>query len=1179
MSEQDFGYASAGPNVWLIEEMRARYLENPNAVGARWREFFADQEGDDPPAPSSPPVAPPPREVPEGGVRIAGPAEILARNMEASLTVPTATSVRTMPVTLLQENRRLANRHLQERQTGRLSFTHVIAWAVVKALTVHPALRTQFRRVGEDHYRIVPDHIHLGIAVDVTRRDGSRGLVVPVIRHAEGMDFTTFFAAYNTLIRRAQHGQLTPEDFVGTSVSITNPGTVGTQHSVPRLMEGQSAIIGVGAIDWPTEWKFADPRTRSRLGVGRVVTLTSTYDHRVIQGAESGQFLDTIERLLLGEHDFYDEIFRSLAIPFFPFRLTPDANPGLGMDDLDALLEKQARVLQLINKYRVRGHLQAHLDPLSDAPRPHVELDPAGFGVTIWDLDREFVTGGLASLAKAPLRDILDTLWTAYCRTLGIEYMHIQEPDQRRWITAHVEGRDFRATLDTAAKHRILDRLIEAEAFEHFLHTRYVGHKRFSLEGAEVLIPALDHLLRRAGHEGIEQTIMGMAHRGRLNVLATILGRSFESIFREFDGNIDPDTIQGSGDVKYHVGGEGDYAIGEGRTVRVRLASNPSHLEAVDPVVEGMVRAAQDALGEGGNDRVLPILIHGDAAFAGQGVVAETLNFSMLSGYRTGGTVHIVLDNGIGFTTSSSDARSSQYPTDVAKMIQAPVFHVNGDDPEAVLRAVELALDFRMTFHKDTIVHILCYRRHGHNEADDPSYTQPRMVARIRGTRSVRKLYTETLVNRGDLSVDEAESSFEAFHALLDRAFEATRESAPPRGNVIFEARPEIAHPSPETGVGPDRLDAIVDALTSVPATFSIHPKLPRQFEARRTLYDEGRVDWALAEALAFGTLLQEGTSVRLSGQDSRRGTFSQRHAVWVDYETGAPFTPLNALGVEGKISVYDSLLSEYAVLGFEYGYSIQRPEMLVLWEAQFGDFINGAQIIIDQFLASAEDKWGQKSGLVLLLPHGFEGQGPEHSSARIERILTLSAENNMRIVQPTTAAQYFHVLRRQIHVDDRKPLVVMTPKSLLRSEGSRSPLAELHEGGFRLMLDDPHPRPEATRILLSTGKVAQDLLVTRDQIGDPDTVILRLEQLYPFPYDDFRILLSRYPRARDIRWVQEEPENMGAWTYVFSRLRNLFEAPYHLSYVGRLVSGSPATGSSSVHELEQQRLVQEAFS
>jgi 2-oxoglutarate dehydrogenase E1 component len=951
-------------------------------------------------------------------------------------------------------------------------------------------------------------------------------------------------------------------------------------------MPGQGFIIGVGALGFPAEYEGADQRTLARLGVSKVITLTSTYDHRVIQGAESGQFLAVMHDRLLGEDEFYDRIFQSFAVPYEPARWSVDVGPQL---DSVASTDKAVAVQQLINMYRVRGHLIANLDPLrSKEPQTHPELDIQHYDLTIWDLDREFPTGGLAGKSTMRLRDILGLLRDAYARTIGVEYMHIQEPDQKAWIQERVEGVHWEPT--DAEKRKILERLVAAEAFERFLATKYLGHKRYSLEGAESTIAMLDALLSAAADDGVEEAILGMPHRGRLNVLTNVVGKSYEQIFREFEGELDPLSAQGSGDVKYHVGATGKHASPSGSEIVVTLASNPSHLEAVDPVVEGIARAEEDQRGDEERAKVLPVLLHGDAAFAGQGVVAETFNLSGVPGYDVGGTVHLVVNNQLGFTTAPEMGRSAVYATDIAKMVQAPIFHVNGDDPEACVRVMRLAFDFRQRFRKDVVVDMICYRRYGHNELDEPAFTQPRMYELIEQHPSPRTRYTETLVRRGDMTLEEAEKVGEDLKARLDAAFSETHRSAPPDPNQAStpdapsEPRIGVAQADPSariaTGVDQSVLTRVVEGITSRPEGFSVHPKLERILQAHKVAFEKDEVDWSLGETLAFGSLLLDGTPVRLAGQDTRRGTFSQRHGVLVDQRTEEEYVPLAHLAPDqAPFMLYDSVLSEFAALAFEYGYSVDYPDALVLWEAQFGDFANEAQVVLDQFVSSAEDKWGQPSSVGLLLPHGFEGQGPEHSSARIERFLALCAEDNMRVVYPSTAAQYFHVLRRQALATRRVPLVCFTPKRYLRMAQTRSSVSELTTGGFRLVLDDRAEldRDSVRRVLLCTGKVGHELMDKRDELGAPAAVV-RVEQLYPWPEDDIVAAVSNYPNTREVWWVQEEPANMGGWTFVHARLARALRDRAELRHVAREASASPATGSQTIHEREQQQLLAAAF-
>ncbi|MEA2435252.1 MAG: multifunctional 2-oxoglutarate metabolism enzyme [Actinomycetota bacterium] len=1194
-----------GPNQWLVDEMYRRYLENPQAVGETWRDFFEDytpQAGAEPTkaaptkasshAPQTSRQAPPERvvveaapepdrktgaEVPEDASPLRGVAARIAQNMEASLGVPTATSVRTVPAKLLEENRRIVNRWLQQHRGGKVSFTHLIGWAIVKGLQARPNMNASYADVDGKPHVVQHKRVNLGLAVDVEKSDGSRVLVVPNIKNADELDFAGFFTAYEEIIRKVRSNELSPEDFAGTTVTLTNPGTVGTRMSVPRLMPQQGLIVGTGAIAYPPEYEASDPRTLANLGVSKVLTITSTYDHRVIQGAESGQFLAYVHELLLGADRFYDEIFASMRVPYEPARWSRDRAPTAGED---AELEKQSRVIQLINMYRVRGHLLADLNPIAWEVLSYPELDITYYGLTVWDLDREFLTDGLPGPRKQPLRRILDTLRDAYCRTMGVEYMHIAEPDQKRWIQERVESAAAEE-LPVDEKKHILDRLNAAEGFERFLHAKYLGQKRFSMEGAESTIPMLDALLERAADEGMLEVIMGMAHRGRLNVLANVVGKPLKELFSEFEGSIDPDTVQGSGDVKYHLGITGRFTSRAGNDIGVVLAPNPSHLEAVDPVVEGMTRAKQDLLGDGAENKALPILLHGDAAFSGQGVVAETLNLSQLPGYKTGGTVHLVINNLIGFTTSPSDGRSTLYATDVAKMIQAPILHVNGDDPEACVRAVRLAFAYRQAFKRDIVIDLICYRRYGHNEADEPAFTQPLMYSQIEDRRSVRKIYTEYLLNRGELSVEDAEKSFDDFRALMQKAFEETKEAE--KVEVIAPPPPPPAGVLDhiDTGVPRERIDLIHDKLTTFPADFNPHPKLRKQIEKRAEMLERDAIDWAAGEAFAFGSLLLEGFAVRFSGQDSRRGTFSQRHAVLVDHVSGDEYVPLKNLAEDqATFWIYDSLLSEFAAMGFEYGYSLANGDALVCWEAQFGDFANGAQVIIDNFVVAGEDKWEQSNGLVLLLPHGFEGQGPEHSSARLERFLTLAAEDSIQVVQPTTAAQYFHVLRRQLVRTLRKPLVVMTPKWLLRLPDARSKVEEFLPGtSFQETLDDPQIEDPASvkRILLCTGKIAYPLAGARNERKAP-AAIVRVEQLYPFPLKQLTEIFAKYPNATEVFWVQDEPENMGAWAFVWFNIRKGLDKRLTLKPISRFESASPATGSSRVHEQEQQDLLDRAL-
>jgi multifunctional 2-oxoglutarate metabolism enzyme len=1107
-----------------------------------------------------------------------GAAARTVANMEASLGVPTATSVRSVPVKLLWDNRIVINNHLARARGGKVSFTHIIGYALIKALRSTPEMNTGFDVVDGKPVQIMPKHVNLGLAIDLPKSDGTRQLLVPSIKAAETMDFATFWTSYEEIIRRARNGKLTVEDFQGTTVTLTNPGTIGTNHSVPRLMQGQGAIIGVGAMEYPPEWQGAAQETLVRNAVSKVMTLTSTYDHRVIQGAQSGEFLRRLHMLLLGEEGFYDEIFHSLRIPYEPIRWAADISANHEDE-----VSKQARVLELIHAFRVRGHIMADTDPLEYQQRSHPDLDVETHGLTLWDLDREFATGSFGSSRRImKLRDILGILRDSYVRTVGIEYMHIQDPEQRRWIQERVEQPHRKPPREEQL--RILHKLNQAEAFETFLQTKFVGQKRFSLEGGETTIPLIDEICEAAAESHLDEVCVGMAHRGRLNVLANIVGKSYSQIFREFEGNIDPRTVQGSGDVKYHLGAEGEFTAGNGDRIKVSVAANPSHLEAVDPVLEGIARAKQDILNRGEEFPVLPLLVHGDAAFAGQGVVAETLNLSQLRGYRTGGTVHVVVNNQVGFTTSPAASRSSLYCTDVARMVQAPIFHINADDPEACIRTARLAFEYRQAFKKDVVIDLICYRRRGHNEGDDPSYTQPLMYDLIEQKRSVRKLYTEALIGRGDITVEEAEQALRDYQQQLERVFKEVREakSEPQDPYVTVPEYPaKRGDEDVETAVSFDVLKKVADSYTSVPDDFTVHPKVLPQLQRRAAAITEGPIDWGTGEIIAFGSLLMQGRSVRLSGQDSRRGTFVQRFATIIDRSNAKEWTPLQHLSDDqAQFYIYDSLLSEYAAMGFDYGYSVARPNTLVCWEAQFGDFVNGAQVVIDEFISAGEAKWNQRSGVVLLLPHGYEGQGPDHSSARIERFLQLAAGDSFTVAQPSTPASYFHLLRRHSLGDVHRPLIVFTPKSMLKRKDAASQPADFTEGHFRSVIGDPDVDPEKVeRVVLCSGRVTWDLLAERKKRqGDaPTTAVVRLEQLFPRPVEDLLSELKRFPRLQEVRWVQDEPANMGPWPHMALHLTSELPVPFYR--VSRPESAAPSVGSAAVHAEESKALLQQAFS
>ena len=1098
-----------------------------------------------------------------------------AKNMDQSLTVPTATSVRSVPVKLLWDNRTVINSHLARARGGKVSFTHLIGYALVRAARSMPEMNVGFETVDNKPNLITPAHINLGLAIDVPKPDGSRQLLVPAIKAAEDMEFAAFWTAYEEVVRKARDNKLTVADFQGTSISLTNPGGIGTVHSVPRLMAGQGAIIGVGAMEYPAEWQGASDDAIARNGISKVMTLTSTYDHRVIQGAQSGEFLKRMHQLLLGADGFYDDIFRSLRIPYEPIRWGNDI--ATSHDDE---ISKQARILELIHAYRVRGHMMADTDPLEYRQRTHPDLEIENHGLTLWDLDREFATGSFGGEGRRfmKLRSILGILRDSYCRTTGIEYMHIMDPEQRRWVQERVERPHTKPPREEQL--RILLKLNQAEAFETFLQTKFVGQKRFSLEGGETTIPVIDEICEAAAEIGLDEVAIGMAHRGRLNVLANIVGKKYSQIFREFEGNIDPRTVQGSGDVKYHLGAEGEFEAGSGDKIKVSVAANPSHLEAVDPVLEGIARAKQDVLDQGEQFPVLPLLVHGDAAFAGQGVVAETLNLSQLRGYRTGGTIHVVVNNQVGFTTSPGSSRSSLYCTDVARMVQAPIFHVNGDDPEACIRVARLAFEYRQAFNKDVVIDLVCYRRRGHNEGDDPSYTQPLMYDLIEQKRSVRKLYTESLIGRGDITIEEAEQVLADYQQQLERVFTDVKDatSQPPEWTTVPDY-PDKPTGETRTAIDLECLKRIADAYVTPPAGFTVHPKVMPQLQRRATAITDGPIDWGTGEILAFGSLLMDGRPVRLAGQDSRRGTFVSRFGTIIDRVNADEWTPLSALTEDqAKFYIYDSLLSEYAALGFEYGYSVARPEALVLWEAQFGDFVNGAQTVIDEFITSSETKWRQNSGVVLLLPHGYEGQGPDHSSARIERFLQMAADDAFVVAQPSTPASYFHLLRHHSLGERHRPLIVFTPKSMLKRKEAASQPGDFTDGTFRPFIGDAQAdQDKVDTLLVCSGRVTWDLMVDRaKREGGERFAIARVEQLYPRPLDEIKAEIARYPHLKQVRWVQDEPANMGPWP---DYALNVWpEVDATVERITREPSSSPSVGTVKRHAAEQKDLLDRAF-
>ncbi len=1184
-----------GANEWLVDEMYEQYLQNPDSVDKAWWNFFAGApKGGTPPIPKAtqkPPTISPivtPVVVPEPIIKpapvlitpsaaslepIRGVAARVAASMEASLSVPTATSMRAIPAKLLIDNRIVINNHLKRTRGGKVSFTHLIAYAMIKAMRAMPEMNVFYAQLDAKPAIGKPEHINLGIAIDLAKPDGSRQLLVPSIKGCEELDFAQFWNEYEKIVRKARGSTLTVEDFAGTTVTLTNPGTIGTVASVPRLVQGQGLIVGVGALDYPAEFAGSSEETLAQLAISKIVTLTSTYDHRVIQGAQSGEFLKRINEILLGAENFYIEIFAALRIPYVPITWAVDLDFSK-----DYEINKTGRIQELIQAYRTSGHLMADIDPLEYKQRAHPDLDVATHGLTLWDLDREFATGGFGGTEFAKLRKILGILRDSYCRSVGVEYMYIENPEERSWIQEHIEvGVPKFARQEQL---RILHKLNSAEAFEAFLQTKFVGQKRFSLEGGESVIPLLDAVISHAAESGLDEVCIGMPHRGRLNVLANIAGKSYGQIFEEFQGHYAENQVQGSGDVKYHLGTEGVFTTESGAQTKISLAANPSHLEAVNPVLEGMVRAKQDRINIKGAYSVLPILMHGDAAFAGQGVVAETLQLSQLAGYRTGGTIHIVVNNQIGFTTSPHALRTSTYATDVAKLIQAPVLHVNGDDPEACVRVARLAFEYRQTFNKDIVIDMVCYRRRGHNEGDEPSFTQPLMYKLIDAKQSTRKLYTQALIGRGDISIEEAEEVLRDYQLQLDAAF-ASANIHDPANDANFKI--PIA-PNPEavkTSIDEATARKIAATQLAVPEGFHVHPKLLPQLAKRVESLNDATIDWSMGESLAFGSLLLEGQPIRLAGQDSRRGTFSNRHAVIIDKENGSEWVPLRGLITdENQFFVIDTLLSEFAAMGFEYGYSVAREEALVLWEGQFGDFGNGAQIIIDEFISSALQKWGERSSLVLLLPHGYEGQGPDHSSARIERYLTLCAEENMTVAQPSTPASYFHLLRWHAKNPARRPMIVFTPKSMLRLRAAASELSDFTTGHFRPIISDGSVE-SATRMIFCSGRIYYDLIAEREKLGEKSTAIIRVEQLYPLPIAQMVAEADKHPEA-NLLWVQDEPANQGPWPHIAITTSEFLGGTGFgsrtLRRISRRASASPATGNHHLHEDEQKALILEAF-
>jgi 2-oxoglutarate dehydrogenase E1 component len=1209
-------------NAAFVQVMYEQYLRDPASVGSEWRELFdngrlaelpviptaaretgnVERETEQPvaPAPSQPTTFPASRvPLPAGAVPITGPAARLVANMTDSLSVPTATSFRDINATTLDTRRKALNAQLAA-SGKKISFTHLIGYAIVLAAKHFPVMTHVFQDIEGKPHRVDPGAIGLGLAVDVEKKDGSRALVVPVIKHAEGMDFAAFHAAYEALVEKARTNRLMPDDFAGGTIQLTNPGTLGTVASVPRLMKGQGSIIATGTI-------------RDIAGA-KLITITSTYDHRIIQGAESGMFLRALDSLLQGEERFYDLVAESLnatgnvqreagnvtaapehaavptesagsraprgSVPSFAVPLPPES-----VDDLKYV----AAAYAVVRAHRNFGHLAAHLDPLGSEPPGDPSLDVGRLGLTPEimaripaDVLRIYVPG--KTLAEA-----LPQLRTTYCGTIAYEVEHIGSHDERVWLRQVIESGQHRRPLSADGKRQLLARLTAVDTFERFLHKAYLGQKRFSIEGLDMTVPMLDFTMELAAAHGTRKAVIGMAHRGRLNVLAHVVNVPYETILAEFEGGRREETAEsegwnaGTGDVKYHHGAEGTYRTADGKEVAVTLSPNPSHLESVNPVVEGRTRANQTtrtgrAPQHDGNVAV-PVLLHGDAAFAGQGVVAETFNLARLRGYTTGGTIHLLLNNQVGFTTDPREGRSTDYSSDLAKGFDAPIVHVNADDPEACLAAVRLGMMYREKFHGDFVIDLVGYRRYGHNEADEPAYTQPMMYERIKQTPSVRQKYAEQLAREGVVDAAKAEADAQAAYQRLAAVQQAVKSGQ--RGEEPQRIKKQSA-PEPSTAVAPDLLKKLNQELLAVPDGFTVHPKLLKQLERRRDgLTSAAGIEWAHAEALAFASLLTEGTPIRLTGQDTERGTFSQRHLVLHDINTGKRQTPIQNLpDAQAPFELHNSPLSEYACLGFEYGYAVEAANALVLWEAQFGDFVNGAEVIIDQFLIAGLAKWGETSRLTLLLPHGYEGQGPEHSSARLERFLALGAEGNIRVANCTTPGQYFHLLRRQARHTEIRPLVVMTPKSLLRLPAATSQLDDLVLGKFRTVLwDKVRTWPEKiTRLLLCSGKIYYDIVQSQRREQTPHVAIGRVEMLYPFPGSEIGEYARRYPNLKEVVWVQEEPRNMGARKFVLPKIRDVLPQAVTLLDVSRPERSSPAEGYPAAHKAEQERIVSAAY-
>jgi 2-oxoglutarate decarboxylase len=1133
--------------------------------------------------------------------QLKGGAAMLAKYMDESRSIPTATSFRTMTVTVMDGRRK------ELKNAGiKASFTHLIAYAISLAVEEQmPVMAHRFEEDGGKSFRVVDGQVNLGIAVDVEKKDGSRTLMVPVIRDAGKLSFTEFKDAFDDLIARARENKLTADDLSGANISLTNPGGIGTVASVPRLMTGQGTIVATGSIAYPVGLGAIG----DMIGAEKVMTMTSTYDHRVIQGAESGRFLQTVEALLQGEHGFYDRVFSDLGVELGPPPHPPapaaaaaaarSEAPGTGVAgavDEDLLQAVQAAT-SLLKAHRTHGHLAARLDPLGTEPEGDPALDPTPLGLTPELMARIPARILRMFVPGATLADALPHLRETYCGTIAYEIEHLGSHRQRVWLREAIESGTYRKPLTTDEQKALLKRLIEVDAFERFMHKAYLGQKQFSVEGLDMTVPMLDELIQLSAAHGAREVVVGMAHRGRLNVLAHNLGRPYETIFAEFEGASTLEAVTtmpqgGTGDVKYHHGAQGSYQLPDGESILVNLESNPSHLEFVHPVVVGATRAAQTTRqgphAHRDTSAAVPLVLHGDAAFPGQGVVAESLNLQALDGYKVGGTVHLIQNNQLGFTTDPEDSRSTRWASDPAKGYDTPIIHVNADDVAACISAVRLAFAFREEFGHDVVIDLIGYRRFGHNEADEPAYTQPEMYVKIKSKKRVSELFAEQMVEQGVVSTEEVDAQQQEvwdYLAQLHQDLKSKIKAADEAGTVEQKTGEYQLDrsPSPEvkTAVSLERLQSLNDELLRVPEGFTIHPKLVKQLERRReALGPDGGIDWAHAESLAFASLLTEGTPVRLTGQDAERGTFSQRHLVLHDAKTGQTVSPIQNLpGALAPMELHNSPLSEIACLGFEYGYSAEAPETLVLWEAQFGDFANSAQVIIDQFIISGLAKWGQSSRLTLLLPHGYEGSGPEHSSGRLERWLQLAAEGNIRVANLTTPAQYFHLLRRQARVAKQRPLFVMTPKSLLRLPQATNRIEHLTDTQFYPVLGEPRVAADKVeRLILCTGKIYYDVVGHPDRENNDRVAVGRVELLYPFPEAQILELVNTYPNLREVVWVQEEPRNMGARAHMSPRLMQILPEQLSFGYIGRPERASPGEGYPAAHVQEQSRIIKTAL-